>query len=79
MSTSFANGRVDRGWSDSRWSDSRWSDSRWSDKTKTISRLICFASYRVFKKKYLLLFCSFLGFQNILKGVFVHFSTAQPL
>ena len=51
MSTSFANGRVDRGWSDSRWSDSRWSDSRWSDKTKTISRLICFASYRVFKKK----------------------------
>ena len=31
------------------------------------------------KKKYRLLFCSFLGFQNILKKGSVHFSTAQPL
>ena len=32
-----------------------------------------------FKKKYRLLFCSFLGFQNIFKTASVHFSTAQPL
>ena len=32
-----------------------------------------------FKKKYPLLFCSFLSFQNILKGVFVHFLIAKPL
>ena len=30
-------------------------------------------------KKYPLLFCSFLGFQSIFKGVYVHFSTSPPL
>ena len=34
--------------------------------------------YRVFKKKYQLLFCLFCGFRNILKTGSVHFSTAQP-
>ena len=32
-----------------------------------------------FKKKYQLLFCSFLGFQNILKSGSVHVSIAQSL
>ena len=36
-------------------------------------------NYRVFQKKYPLLFSSFLGFQNIFKSSSVHFLTAQPL
>ena len=41
--------------------------------------ILIFFTTGCFKKKYPLLFCSFLSFQNILKSGSVHFSTAQPL